>query len=264
MRDHITLIGGVLPSSEPLDLIEKAFGADEPLEPRYFVTPVSRFQNQEDRNSCNPHAHARPIEAALLANGIVFQVCRADLYSGALLLDGNPGRDVGVTMASVGRWLNTRGVISEFERPYKTDDVTRVSPASLDSSRMRGLSVGRVQIQVRDMKEAIKAYCGLPYGHVVSENYYRPRPDGIIDPPSGRFLGYHATTLEGWDDRLEAFLCAEHWTGIGIDHPAAATDARFAHLRGKRGYTWKPYSWASVEFIFEPQVVRGVENLGIE
>lgn len=250
-------VGGVLgPSADPLEADDSVlFGGTHPR--RFMVAPLSRRQLQEDRNSCNPHAHAYPIENKVLARGPVFQVCRADVYSGGLFLDGNEGRDVGTTMAAMGRWINEKGVLSEFERPYKSDDVTRRSKPELDARRMRGPRVSRIAVDVDALKSAIVPACGVPYGQPVRANY-APDADGRLPIPAGVLRGYHATTLVGWDDDLDAFLMVNWWDKWGIEHPDAQTNAVLAHLRGQRGFAWVPYAWcAAAGAMFEPAFIQG-------
>jgi len=261
--DHLAqYVGGLTgpsPVPERLGTPARLFGGSRPV--RHFVAPVGRFQDQRDRNACNPHAHARPIENVALANGVLLQVSRADLYSGALFLDGSEGRDVGTTMAACARWLNTKGVLSEYDRPYRTDDVTRRTNPALDARRARGVRVSRLPLSVEALQDALLVTGGVPYGQVVRDNY-KPDARGVLPLPDGSPLrGYHATCLEGYADDAPgglAFLMANSWAGWGIDHPLAEADARFAHLRGKRGYCWVPAGWFRDPFTFEPALVEGV------
>lgn len=259
--DHLDLVGGLTgPSPEPavLELAPQLFAGERPRES--FVTPVGRWQNQEDRNACNPHAHVRPLENVALANGVLLQVSRADLYSGALFLDGNEGKDVGTTMGAVARWINEKGVLSEFDRPYKSDDVTRRTNPALDARRAKGVKVARLNLSIDQILDALLVTGGVPYGQEVRGNY-KPDARGVLPPPDGSPLrGYHATCWEGYSLDAPggpALLMAQSWDGWGIDHPRAETDGRFRHLRGKRGYCWMPFAWIRPGAVFEPALVTG-------
>lgn len=250
-------VGGVLGPSADQSLgtpPPALFGAGERPK-RYFVTPVGKLQNQEDKNSCVAHGFSKPLENALLARGVVAQICRADLYSGALYLDGHSGRDVGVSLGSMARWITERGVLSEWERPYKSDNVTLLTSPALDSHRARGVSLERIALSVDTIKDALLISAGVAQGHEVRANY-EPNEIGIVPTPSGTLNGYHCTYLCGWDDDL-GFLMEQSWRSWGIDHPMSGTDSRFSQLTGKRGYCWLPYGWITSGGMFDPHYARG-------
>lgn len=264
LSEYLHLVGGVVPGASSLSLVEppRLFGGERPT--RFFVCPLTRPQDQQDRNSCNPHAHVRPIESVGLAVGITFQISLADLYSGALYFDGNEGKDVGTTMSAVGRWINEMGLLSSFDRPYKTDNVTVRTPARFDRLRAKGPKVEEIAVEVEAIQDALLISGGVPYGHEVRENY-KPNANGVLPVPAGKLNGYHATTFEGWDNEivtdsgLGAFLMAQHWGKLwGIDHPRAADDARFSRLAGQKSYCWFPYAYVrKPKAVFSPHLVRG-------
>lgn len=264
MLHELGPIGGVIaPSDNPLpeETPPLVFGGARPEE--FFVTPIGRLQYQDDRNACTSHGETKPYENEARARGILFQVCRADCYSGGLFLDGNEGRDVGVTLASARRWINQKGVLSEYERPYKSDDVTRRTPAVLDSRRMKGPVYAGLALSVDAIKDALVISGGTPYGQEVRSNYV-PDAQGVLPPPSGSLQGYHDTHWVGWSDLVAGgcFLMEQSWIRWGIDHPRASVDPRFRHLLGRRGYAWVPYGWVRPGFIFEPAWCKG--SVGVE
>ncbi len=250
-------VGGVLgPSADQtLGIPPPAlFGAGE-RPTRYFTSPVGRRHDQADKNSCVAHGFSKPIENALLARGVMAQVCRADLYSGALFLDGNEGRDVGVSLGSMAGWIGVKGVLSEYERPYKSDDVTRRSSLALDSRRARGITLERISVNLDYIKDALLTSGGVAFGHEVRANY-TPDDRGIVPPPAGTIQGYHCTYLCGWDDAI-GLVMEQSWKNWGVSHPLADTDSRFAHLSGKRGFCWLPYGWITSGGMFDPHYARG-------
>jgi hypothetical protein len=195
------------------------------------------------------------------SKGRILQVCRADIYSGALFFDGSEGHDSGVSLASMGRMLK-KGVLPEYVRPYKTDDVTRRTNPALDAERMTGLDPVTLPLDVDSIKDAIFVSGGTPIGQPVRDSY-KPDGRGVIPVPSGALRGYHCTEWEGWDDDF-GFLNRESWINFGIDHPmATAGDPKFRHLVGKRGFTWRPFAWVAKDFIFEPNYIKG-DLVGIE
>ena len=255
-------VGGILkPSDNPIG-IETApvlFSGVRPA--HFFVTPLTRNQYQEDKNSCTAHGETRWIENVARGMGARFQVCRADVYSGGLYLDGSEGRDVGVTLGSVRRFIGA-GVLSEWERPYKSDDVTRRSDARLDLRRVRGFAIAGLPKDVDAIKDALLVSGGVPFGQEVRTNY-APDGQGVVRPPAGTLDGYHDTALEGWDDDYAGgcFLMANSWARWGVDHVLADVDARFAHLRGKRGFCWMPYEWINNDGFFEPAYGKGAPEV---
>lgn len=257
MQHEMGPIGGIVgPSATPLDIETPPvlFGGDRPK--RFFVSPTTSFQQQEDRNSCCAHGFSAPVESVIRAKGRILQVCRADLYSGALFLDGSEGRDVGVTISAMGRHITQKGVLPEYVRPYKTDDVTRRTNTVHDKDRMKGVVAVGLALSVDAILDAILVSGGVPFGQPVRSNY-KPDSKGIIAPPSGTLGGYHCTEVEGWDDETGMLLNRESWLNFGIDHPMAADDPKFFHLRGKRGFTWRPYEWVKKDSIFEPVWLKG-------
>ena len=246
-------VGGLIgPSDNPLD-IEGAptlYGGPPPEE--FYVTPVTTFQQQSDKNACVAHGASAPLESECRGRAIIAQVCRADIYSGALYLDNHAGRDVGVTIASMGRWITQKGCLSEFERPYGSDDVTIKTPSAFDEFRAKGVKAVGVPLVLPEIQIALMGSGGVFYGHEVRSNY-TPDGGGVLPPPAGTMRGYHCTCWEGW--RPGAFLMRQSWLNWGIDHPLASVDSRFKHLLGKRGYCWTPFEWLAT--VFEPTYFQG-------
>ncbi len=263
MEHVIGPVNGVVKSAFPVGLMDPPVLVGGDLD-EYFVTPLTRFQDQEDKNSCVWHGFFFSVESQLRGEGIVFQGCIADGYSGALFLDGNEGKDVGVQISSMCTWVKNKGVLSSFERPYKfkkpdgtIDDVTRRSPLSVDARRMFGLNPVRILVDVQKIKTVIQITGGVPHGHEVRANHV-PDANGTIPIPDTTkpLRGLHLTALVGWH-KDRGFLCAESWKNYGIDHPRCEFDSKFAHLKGKRGFTWRPFAWIAPSRVFEPVWIQG-------
>lgn len=224
--------------------------------PDFFnVTPVSRFQQQGSHNACVWHGCTAPMESEALARGVMLQVCRSDGYSGALYLDGHEGQDVGVSISAMCHFIREKGVVSEWERPWGTDDPTIRSKPSLDSRRVKGVDPAQLALDVGKIQDAILISGGVGYGQEVRSNYDSLDAQGVIPLPAGALRGYHFTCFEGWKPGL--FLMRQSWLNWGVDHPLAAIDPRFKHLIGKRGYAWVPMEWVKPGIMFEPTWFRG-------
>lgn len=247
MADFLHLVGGVRRDAAGSDHGVRSSYALPALDgaPRaFFVGPYSFLQYQLSAGSCVAHGTILCVESDVRGEqGADWQICRLDVYRGARLYRGWENEDSGCLASDAVRWIEEEGLASESHWPYDPTKVVNVPPPPLVVAT-RPFSKGKWTRLYPDPEQIMshmwhrKKMVNMTFA--VGGAYTRTRMPGGVMEPFDVVDGWHDEAWVGWDLDHPAgpvLWKAGSWEGHGVDHPAAETDARFAHLRGRRGFT---------------------------